>query len=284
MKNFNHILILGLLTCLSCNKTDSDKSKGTTLVDKNIENQVPTFIEAENPISGREVVATERDTLIVPSDEKEYLTKIITTGQFHEDEIWDQVENENWLGLFKNDNQFYLDKADVKSKRVNDAIADNEDDMSGWQITTENKDTSILLVTKLDFLVKRKVNYLNLKKREIFPGDTIKFEFLGVEYELFAIGSKSETDGFVQYENYKLYLTADNKGKKVTQLLVAQSGFDDEMIDILFSGDIDGDNILDLIIDTSNHYNGKSPTLYLSRPANSGQILTIVGQHKTVGC
>jgi hypothetical protein len=84
--------------------------------------------------------------------------------------------------------------------------------------------------------------------------------------------------------NYKLYLTASRNGQSIIELLVAQPNFDDQMIKILFAGDIDGDGFLDLIIDTSRHYNSTIPTLYLSKPAAGGHLVKPVGQHETVGC
>jgi hypothetical protein len=53
--------------------------------------------------------------------------------------------------------------------------------------------------------------------------------------------------------NYKLYITATIKGEAHKNLLVAQQNFDDQMIKLIFAGDIDGDGILDLIIDTSKN-------------------------------
>lgn len=51
----------------------------------------------------------------------------------------------------------------------------------------------------------------------------------------------------------------------------------------LFQGE-KGDGVLDLIIDTSNHYNGESPTIYLSRPAENGEVVKPVGGYSWVGC
>lgn len=84
--------------------------------------------------------------------------------------------------------------------------------------------------------------------------------------------------------NYKLYLTAEIKGQKRKSLLVAQPNFDDQMINLIFAGDIDGDGILDLIIDTSRHYNVTSPTIYLSKPAGNEEVVKPIGGHTSVGC
>ena len=56
------------------------------------------------------------------------------------------------------------------------------------------------------------------------------------------------------------------------------------MTSIIFSGDIDGDGLLDLVIDLSNHYNVSNPALFLSKPATSDNAVKLVGQHLRVGC
>jgi hypothetical protein len=83
--------------------------------------------------------------------------------------------------------------------------------------------------------------------------------------------------------DYKLYLTTGKKEETTVQLL-AESHFDQAITSIIFAGDMDGDDIPDLIIDTSNHYNVRSRALYLSKPAPKGRLLKLMGEHRTVRC
>lgn len=163
---------------------------------------------------------------------------------------------------------------------MKDPILDEEGEKTGWEIATTNAEKPLILMAGLDFLTEREIKSIQLPAKEIFPGDTIAFDYLGRRYILFATGVKRQSDIL----NYKLYLMADKEAQTITQLLVAQPAFDDEMTDIIFAGDIDGDQFPDLIIDTSGHYNATEPTLYLSRPAESTQLLKIAGQHTSVGC
>ena len=66
--------------------------------------------------------------------------------------------------------------------------------------------------------------------------------------------------------------------------MVSIPNFDDALTSLLFVGDIDGDDIPDLIIDTTSDYNAEVPTLYLSRPAKSGDLLKVMGMHGSTGC
>lgn len=221
----------------------------------------------------------ERDPLLIPAEDEEYIAKVLMTGTFHAGEVWENVEKENWFGLFCN-NVCALSKTGLVTKRVNDGIIDEEGQKTGWEITTSKAGNSLLLIAGLDFLTEREVPSIELPATEIFPGDTVEFDYLNTHYTLFATGVKRRSDVL----NYKLYLIGDKNGKMITQLLVAQPAYDDEMTDIIFAGDIDGDQFLDLIIDTSGHYNATMPTLYLSRPAENSQLLRIAGQHISVGC
>lgn len=213
--------------------------------------------------------------------------KILKTGTFHEDEVWEQASSEKWYGLFKSGHGFYLEETSIKTKRVHDAVLDElESEKSGWEVSTMQTDSNYLLIEALPYLQNRKVEHVLLNKTALLPGETVTFTFLGTGYKLFATGEKTKVQDaeFYNIRNYKLFITATKNGQSITQLLVAQPGFDDKMIEVLFAGDIDGDGTLDFIIDTSGHYNATSPTLYLSKPANKKEIVKPVGAHTSVGC
>ena len=59
---------------------------------------------------------------------------------------------------------------------------------------------------------------------------------------------------------------------------------DDASPALLFAGDIDRDGRLDLILDATDHYNLRRPTLYLSTQAADGELVHRVAEHEAVGC
>lgn len=217
-----------------------------------------------------------------------FTTQVLTVGTFHGDEVWENADKLKWFGLFQNKEGFYVAETKLKTKRVNDGIVDeNENEKTGWDVQTVNKDTSIILIEGVNFLTPRNVQQAVLSKEQIFPGDTLRINYLGIDYEIFATGGKKKVQGdpdWFDVWNYKLYLTATIKGQLHKNLLVAQPNFDDQTINLIFAGDIDGDGILDLIIDTSRHYNATSPTIYLSKPADNGEVVKPIGGHTSVGC
>ena len=59
---------------------------------------------------------------------------------------------------------------------------------------------------------------------------------------------------------------------------------DDAAPALLFAGDLDRDGELDLLFDTSHHYNLSRPTLFLSSQARAGELLREVAAHEATGC
>jgi hypothetical protein len=220
------------------------------------------------------------------SEDTAYAARVLTTGQFHEDEVSKEDAKRSWYGIFKNNEGYYLDSTTIQTKRVEDPVSDEGGKKTGWDVKTANNDTSLLLFSGVDGLSKRKIAPVELSKQQILPGEQVSFTYNGISYTLYATGNKKKEAGSEYYivTNYELFLKATINGAERRQLLVASGTFDDAMVEILFAGDIDGDAIPDLIINTSNHYNATVPTLYLSKPAGSTQLLKIMGMHVSLGC
>lgn len=245
-----------------------------------------TQSENTQTVQGSSIETSIEDNDVFPVDSL-LKTKLLTTGKFHSDEVWKTASKGKWTGIFKDTEGFYLKETTVKTKRVHDDIVDKTNENTGWEVTTSNKDTNFILIEALPFLADRKIQALALSKKIIYPDEEFKVSYLGKEYKIFATGSKKKYDQEIEaYEvrNYKLYLTTNINGRAITQLLAAQVEFNERMIEILFAGDIDGDGILDFIIDTSNDYNYSTPTLYLSRPADKGKIFKPLGYYVIGGC
>jgi hypothetical protein len=213
--------------------------------------------------------------------------RILHLATFHYDEVDENYAKKVWFGIFKNKNDYSISETELFFKRVNDPVIDeNEEDKTGWEVSSSAKDTCVILIEKLPYFVDGNISSVKIPEN-IYPEENFKFNFKGIEYTLFATGDKKKEEpdsNWIVVSNYKLYLTAVIDGKQTTELLVAKKNFDDQMIRVIFGGDIDNDNKLDLIIDTASHYNVSSPTLYLSKPAKKGKLINPIGVFTTVGC
>ena len=225
-------------------------------------------------------------TLFSHSDD--HPAKILTIGAFHEDEVWADAAQADWWGVFKSGDEYQLTRTTLQTTRAYDPIVDSDSTKpTGWEVRTIPADTAILLMSGLDILEERKLTAIPLPQKSVLPGDTLTFDYLGQRYQLYATGIKKKvSENPVWYEiiNYKLFLSTTLEGQQIAQLLMASPGFDETMVKILFMGDIDGDRRLDLIIDTSDHYNAMQPTLYLSKLAGARQLVKVAGLHRTTGC
>ncbi len=53
---------------------------------------------------------------------------------------------------------------------------------------------------------------------------------------------------------------------------------------LIWAGDLDRDGKLDFLLDATTHYNVSEPTLFLSSPAQAGEIVRPVATIHFVGC
>ncbi|GAB3924985.1 hypothetical protein GCM10028827_13830 [Mucilaginibacter myungsuensis] len=154
---------------------------------------------------------------------------------------------------------------------------------TGWAVKTDQKDTSILLIGGLKDLARRTVIPL-LKDTVIFINKQTRFNYKNTSYTIYARAQKGKPNGNDgPTRNYQIWIEAVIDQKLYKQLLASSAQTDYEML-LIFAGDIDGDGIPDLIINTSGHENTVQPTLYLSKPAAQGQLLKVMGLHTIVGC
>jgi len=211
--------------------------------------------------------------------------KILTQGDFHDDELSKQDGKLSWIGIFKCNSGYYLAPFQIKITRVMDIYDSTTGPMTGWKVKTGKKDPSILLIGGLPLLQPHEITPLIAASKEMRYNEYLDFAFRGVTYKIYAKGNKKTLSGPDDFliTNYKLYIKATINGVTYDQLLASVEQAEYGMT-ILFAGDIDGDDIPDLIINTTYKENVEIPTLYLSKPAAKGQLLKMMGMHVTVGC
>ena len=192
-----------------------------------------------------------------------YAARVVQTGKPDIGSVWDSFSEDNWFGLFNSDSVFYLERTKLE---IQDVFIEHPCDSAGKKVKTVNRDSCIVLIHGLGSVSSKKIEYVDVFKEDLFPGDTIKFEFLGVEYKIHASGCIDSRNKHNKIRNYKLYLTADLNGHPITELLVARPDRG-KWVRIIFAGDIDGDGYLDLFIDTTYDNSQETYTL-LHNPLN----------------
>jgi hypothetical protein len=244
--------------------------------------------------SGNEMVPIQYDEVSFPGDDLPGVA--LRGGVFHEDEVTDDLRKGPWFGLFQGPNGWYVGPTDLRLTRVPDPLEDPNRDESeapefgpGWEVKTSVEDPNVLLLRGKKYLKKGPVVAVESPKfadLQVLPGDTVEITYGGRTYTLYATGGfrRQEDVAYPDVWNYKLYVTSTLDGEKRTSLLVAHPRFDDAFVAIHFAGDLDGDGLLDWILDTSDHYNANVMTWYLSAPAPADGLVVPVAAHTAVGC
>lgn len=170
----------------------------------------------------------------------------------------------------------YLKDTKTKLKREVYPEGTEEEGNMGLFISATDKNASFL-ISGLNTSNKH-IDTAHLKRRIFYPGQKEEFNYKGTTYTLYATGHKMPN---VEkgYDNYKLFLTANVKGHIFNQLLGSlKEGFgstdDAEVLSdfrVNFIGDIDGDNIPDIVIlQVGNFWSGWD--LYLSSVAGDKAV------------
>lgn len=213
--------------------------------------------------------------------------QILFTGTFHGDEVSEGADKLSWLGLFNEGENYVLRKTKIITERVVDGLLDNEEngEKTGWHVETENGEGVVMLISGGSIKEAQVEGAVNAPTM-LFPGDSVEFQFKEVSYMMFATGYKEydSLSGMTRVGDYSLHVVRTLNGKSVDSILVSHASFDDAMTSIIWSGDLDGDNLIDFLIELSDHYNVRAPTLFLSRPAGDNEVAVPVAEHRTVGC
>lgn len=152
---FTFTYVLFILVLASCGQTPENKPKEPKIASKQ---------DIPNP--DKKVPVADPDTTPL---------KIITTGMFHSDEVWDTISRLKWIGLFKGKNGYYLKQAKVRAVRINDPVLDEESEKTGWELSVPGKDNNILLISPPTRFSDRIIQEAAISKSYIYPGETVSF-------------------------------------------------------------------------------------------------------------
>jgi hypothetical protein len=270
---YQHLLLLSILIACSSPKQDTEVVENSDSV--------------KSELLAQKVSVTENLPAKTEMPENSGSIDILFTGTYHGDEVSEGAAARNWLGLFSDEGENYvLKKIKITTERVLDGLLDDEEkgEKTGWDVQTENGESPVMLISGGD-LKEGRVEGATAPAN-LYPGDSAEFDFKGAHYLMYATGSR-QTDslsGETQVTDYNLHVVRTYKGKSVESVLVNHAQFDEAMTSVLWSGDLDGDNFIDFLIDMSNHYNVNAPTLFLSKPAGENEVAVPVAEHVSVGC
>jgi len=197
---------------------------------------------------------------------------------YFDTEIDSSFYNRQWVGLFQNTKvSYFLHEIDIELIKAHHPMVDDENDKTGVQVFCNPNNPKIAFSNPENFNlgeVKHCQNY----KTIIYPEDTTILKFDDKEYLFTATGKKEiYPSGEIDVSDYKLFITND---QGVVQKIDEAAFFDDHIFEIFWAGDLNGDNLLDLIIDVSYKYSFVEIVLFLSSTDNNNKVFHETGRHK----
>lgn len=218
-------------------------------------------------------------------------------GEFHGDEPVAR-HGEHWLALRREGREAALVGARLTVTPVFDAVLDSPGDSSGRAVASDAGDAQVIAFIRGPGLRDGRVQAAEVQEMAVVEGDAPAWHLRlgGHAYRIttrcHAAGAGSDADsaatGAVNCEVTLHH--ADGR----QQVLVRMGGYldaasilrpgDDAAPALLFAGDLDRDGRLDLVFDTTDHYNLSRPTLFLSSAARDGELVGAAAQYQSVGC
>ena len=254
--------LIGYASVLPTKRTPApDKSEKVDLRAQNYHDfskpSVETKVEQKTP---EEVVDWKEE------DDSKFKIKLLETGEgFHGDQI-KAKSGETWLGLFKENDNYFLRPAKIKISRAQDEK----------NVSVAGKNKPIFLLKNANMLHEGKIKTLfhnssdeNLTSLE--NGFVAEYQLNDKKYTLRVEGGANSS---------KLILETENAG----QLLYSVDKMGDATWNLVWVGDLDGDGKLDLYADLTDFYNFSERRLFLSSQAEKGKLVRQIANFWTNGC
>jgi hypothetical protein len=196
-----------------------------------------------------------------------------TAGPMHANEIIGKT-GEVWFGLFHAKNGFEILKTEI-------TVLDSPSTGGLYEkyVRTERIGDPVFLIRGMPELQEgpvKTVFYGFFQPQPTNNGINLRTD-MRLQY-LLSAGGKTSAETI---EDYELKLSDRQTSQIITK---RSSALRESMPILLWAGDLDGDGKLDLLIDMTDHYNVRQPTLFLSSRAKPGQLLEKVASYRKVGC
>lgn len=214
-------------------------------------------------------------------------------GTFHAGEAVAR-DGEPWLALRVEGNTAALVATRIDSRPVEDVVVDAPGERTGVEVGSIDGDGVLV------FLRGGGLRAGAVDRARVAAGDgtsppalPIDIAFAGTRYRIENHCDPEparHVDGQAQFACSVLLRMGQTRQVLSRRLGYFEQGSDvmsfgdDGVQQLLFAGDLDRDGRLDLIFDTSDHYNKSRPTLFLSGQAANGEPLREVAHHESVGC
>lgn len=213
-------------------------------------------------------------------------------GRFHEGEAVARP-GERWLALRQRGDDAELVSARVAVVRVHDPLLDAEGQTTGEAVSAIGlKDATMLLRGQgLRAGGVARASVVAQSSEHGLPTHRISLGTREYRIATRCVADKANATAEQPAYTCTIDLIAGERRQALMSIAAYRESPDARLLFVsdaspqpIFAGDLDRDGQLDLIFDTTDHYNLSRPTLFLSSPAGKGELLRAVATHDAVGC
>ncbi|MBF5041672.1 hypothetical protein FGE12_04665 [Aggregicoccus sp. 17bor-14] len=207
-------------------------------------------------------------------------------GSFHDKEPRAR-DGETWLALRVGEKEAALLPARLSVRAVHDEMLDAEGEKSGREVSSPVGDA--LMFLRVPGLSEGAVPRAKVASSESrMPHDDLQLGERAYRIRTTCVPA-GVREGQAQLD-CEIRLEQGGRSQRLVRMggYVPQEGGmqlgDDANPRILFAGDLDRDGRLDLLFETSDHYNVSRPVLLLSSKAGADELVHEVARFESVGC
>ena len=208
--------------------------------------------------------------------------QLLQVGAFHGDEV-SAESGEVWLGLYSMPDGYALIPSRITVETVYDPFVDNAGEKTGKVVSVEGQAHPLFLIKGLNPSERESITTLSAEETILSPGKSLNLGLDGKNESYLTAYGEGDVgpNGFTSLENYSLELS---KGR-LSQELLAYSSTNGAIPTLLWAGDLDGDNQLDLVINATPHYAiSSAPMLFLSSMVKGSNLVQKVAIFIATGC
>ena len=181
-----------------------------------------------------------------------------------------EYEKFTYLGLFKNEESYFLKPTRIKVETSYDKCSGD----SIFETKAVSSGECLFLLWGLPQYSSNAIqtHYIADHRRFVPPNKNYIFSFSKEHYAFRGYGESVGNS----VNNYKLKLINETLNRE--QILIDEEYLDDSKVDILFIGDLDGDDKPDIIINAPPSKDTRNVMLFLSSYAEKGELVHCVSQ------
>ncbi len=203
--------------------------------------------------------------------DKSKIVQLLIPGKYSY-AVTNAKSGEEWFGLYELTDGYFLVKTHITVAKPK-----QNDSPDAKEISTDQKENARFLVNGLLSLSE---GFVKTVYSGVFPleiNKALNFTFNRTNYNIVAKGQQTGED----IQNYELGIYKDQNYQRI---VLRPKTILEGLPIVLWVGDLDRDNMPDVLIDMKDKSNISEPTLFLSSAAGKGEIIHRVAYFESGGC